>query len=207
MTAQDAGSALVAKVLSVGLDGLGPISGAREVADEHLQQHKVPERAISRLIRTHERIVGASGFAAGLGGLMVMPVAIPADVSVLYIQQCRLAGGIAHVRGWDIDSDEVRSIVLLTLLGSGGAGVAAKFGIDLSNKMAMQALKKIPGQVFIDINKAVGFRLITKAGSKGLVNMTKLVPIAGGIAGAGINVASTAGVATYAKANFPANEE
>ncbi|MFC7503122.1 hypothetical protein, partial [Nocardioides sp. GCM10030258] len=82
-------------------------------------------------------------------------------------------------------------------------GVAMKFGVDLSNKFAMQAVKKIPGQVFIEINKAVGFRLITKAGTKGVVNMTKLVPIAGGIAGAGVNVASTAAVAKYAKSNFP----
>lgn len=204
MNAEEVGSALVSKVLNVGIDGRGPLKGARVVADEHVAQHGERERAIARLTRTHQRIVGASGFATGLGGMITLPVAIPADVSVLYIQQGRLAAAIAHLRGHDLDSDEVRSVVLLSLLGSAGAGVATKFGVDLSNKVAMQALKKVPGQVFIDINKAVGFRLVTKAGTTGLVNMTKLVPLAGGVAGAGVNVGSTAGVAKYAKKNFPA---
>jgi len=203
---EEAGSALVTKVLDFGVDGIGPISGSREVAEQHLRHHSDPDEAIKRLTRTHQRIVGASGFATGFGGLLTLPVTIPADVSVLYVQQARLAGAIAHVRGYDVESDEVRSVVLLTLVGSAGAGVAARFGVDLSNKVAMAAVKKMPGRVLIDINKAVGFRLVTKAGTKGLVNMTKIVPIAGGVAGAGINVVSTEAVATYAKSNFPVHD-
>lgn len=202
--AAEVGASLVKKILTIGVDGIGPLDSARKIADEHLSAHGDVETAIDRLVRTHQRIVGASGFASGLGGWVTLPVAIPADVSVLYIQQGRLAAAIAHLRGYDIDSDEVRSIILLTLLGSAGSGVATKFGIELGNKMAAQALNKVPGKVFIGINKAVGFRLVTKAGTKGLVNMTKVVPLAGGIAGAGINVSSTAVVAKYARSNFPA---
>jgi hypothetical protein len=204
MKAEAAAEVFVKKVIDVGVDGFGPVTGARDIAEQHLHHHGSPERAIERLSRTHERIVGASGFATGLGGFVTLPVAVPTDVGVLYIQQARLAAATAHLRGWDVDSDEVRSIVLLTLLGSAGAGVATKFGIELGNKVAAQALKKVPGKVFIEINKAVGFRLVTKAGTKGLVNMTKLVPIAGGLAGAGINVASTRAVGRYARSNFPA---
>ncbi|MEX1907203.1 EcsC family protein [Janibacter sp. Y6] len=202
--AEKVGTAVISKVLNVGVDGLGPLDGARKIADDHLAQHGDVELAIDRLIRTHQRIVGASGFATGVGGLVTLPVTIPTDVAVLYIQQGRLAASIAHLRGYDISSEEVRAVVLLTLLGSAGAGVASKFGIELGNKMALGALKKVPGQVFIKVNKAVGFRLVTKAGSKGLINMTKIVPIAGGFAGAGINVTSTAAVGKYAKTNFPA---
>lgn len=204
MNAEEAGAALVQKILSVGIDGMGPVAGAREVAEQHLRQHGDPEAAISRLGATHERIVAASGFATGLGGFATMPISIPTDVAVLYVYQGRLAAATAHLRGYELDSDEVRSVVLLSLLGSSGAALAMKFGVDLSNKMAMQALKQIPGKVFIEINKKVGFRLVTKAGTKGLVNMTKLVPIAGGVAGAGINVASTRAVGRYARSNFPA---
>lgn len=33
------------------------------------------------------------------------------------------------------------------------------------------------------INQAVGFRLLTKAGEKGIINLTKLVPVVGGVVG------------------------
>lgn len=69
--------------------------------------------------------------------------------------------------------------------------------------MAFKALDKVPGKIFIAINKAVGFRLVTKAGTKGMVNMTKVVPLVGGFAGAGINAASMAGFGKYARSNFP----
>lgn len=208
MDTQAAGTALVKRILQVGINGAGPIKGAREVADEHLFQHGDREKAIRKLQATHERILGATGFATGVGGLVTLPVTIPADVGMLYVYQGRLAAATAHLRGYDLDSDEVQSIVLLSLLGSGGAALAMEFGIQLSNKIAMQALKQVPGKVFIEINKKVGFRLITKAGTKGLINMTKVVPVAGGFAGAGINVASTRTVARYARKNFPAaNDE
>lgn len=198
------GAELVKRVVTVGVEGAGPVTGAREVAEQHLRQHGDAEKAIERLISTHVRILAASGFATGLGGLITMPVTLPADMGVLYVYQGRLAAAIAHLRGYDLSSDEVQSVVLLSLLGAGGATLAGQFGIDLANKAAMQALKRVPGQVFIDINKKVSFRLVTKAGTTGLVNLTKIVPVAGGVAGGAVNAASTKTVARYARRNFPA---
>lgn len=204
MDVNRAGADLVKRVVTIGVEGAGPVTGAREVADQHLSQHGDTEKAIERLIATHVRILAASGFATGLGGLITMPVTLPADLGVLYVYQGRMAAAIAYLRGYDLSTDEVQSVVLLSLLGAGGATLAGQFGIDLANKAAMQALKRVPGQVFIDINKKVGFRLVTKAGTTGLVNLTKVVPVAGGFAGGTINAASTRTVARYARRNFPA---
>lgn len=124
-------------------------------------------------------------------------------MGVLYAYQGRLAAATAHLRGYDLGSDEVQSVVLLSLLGSGGAVLPSQYGDDLANKTAAQELKKVPGKVFIEISKKVGCRLVTKAGTKGLVNMTKLVPLAGGVAGASVNVAAIRTVARYARGNFP----
>lgn len=147
-------------------------------------------------------MVGATGFVSGLGGLITLPVAIPADMTALYIYQGRMAAGIAHLRGYDVASEEVRSLVLVSLLGSSGATVLSQAGIEIANKSAASALAKVPGKVFIEINKKVGFRLITKGGTKGVINMTKVVPIAGGVVGGGVNVASTHTVAKYAQSHF-----
>jgi hypothetical protein len=51
----------------------------------------------------------------------------------------------------------------------------------------------------LEINKAVGFRLATKFGQKGAVNLVKLVPLAGGIFGGIINFAGTRIIGKTAK--------
>lgn len=196
--------AVIDKILSVGVAGTGPLKGARQIADEHLLQHGDPEKAIDKLIATHARLVGATGFATGVGGLLMLPVSISTDITVFYAMSARCAAGVAHLRGHDIDSDEVRSIVLLTLIGSAGTAVAGEMGVQIGNKAATAALKKLPGKALIEINKKVGFRLITKFGEKGVINLVKVIPLIGGGVGATVNVAAMRTIGGYAKHNFPA---
>ena len=66
----------------------------------------------------------------------------------------------------------------------------------------MASLKKLPGTVLTKINQRVGFRLLTKFGEKGLVNIHKLIPIIGGIVGGTIDALSTYAIAQAAKAFF-----
>lgn len=203
VNAQDAAETLMQHVLNLGVDGKGPWQGAEHVAEEHLRHHKDRERAISRLIATHVRNTGVSGLVTGLGGLITLPAAIPADVTALYTNQVRMIAGVAHLRGYDVHSEEVRSIILLTVLGSAGTALAAEMGVTIGNKAALAMIRKVPGRVLIDINKKVGFRLFTKAGTKGVINLTKAVPLVGGVVGGGINATSTRTVGGFAKRNFP----
>ena len=195
---------VIDKIVSIGVDGLGPVPGAVASARSHLTQHGDAERAINRLIATHVRIVAATGFATGVGGLLALPVTMPVDMTTLYIYGARCAGAVAHLRGYDVGSEEVRSAVLLTLLGSAGATVLAEAGVQVAGKSLKAALTRLPGTVLIEINKKVGFRLLTKFGSKGVVNLSKLVPLAGGGVGAGMNTVTMRGMGRYAKSNFPA---
>ncbi len=194
---------LVDRIVSSGIDGIGPLQGARQLADEHLRQHKDAEKAIPKYINTHTRLVAATGFATGLGGFIVLPVTVPTDMAVLYAMSARCAAGVAHLRGYDVTSDEVRSVVLLSLLGSAGAGLAAEAGVQIGNKAALAALKKLPGKYLTQINQKVGFRLVAKFGEKGVINLGKLVPAVGAPIGAASNVATMRTVGRYAKSNFP----
>jgi EcsC family protein len=194
---------LVSNILSVGVDGAGRFKSAREIAEEHRTHYVDVEVAIAKVIATHARVVTATGFATGLGGIALLPVAIPTDVATFYAYAGRCAAAVAHLRGYDIESDEVRSVVLLSLLGAGGVTAASKVGVELGTKTAMAALKKLPGKALIEINKKVGFRLITKTGTTGVVNLGKLVPFVGGGVGATVNAVGMRTVATYAKSNFP----
>ena len=78
-------------------------------------------------------------------------------------------------------------MILLCLIGEAAEAILRNAGIHIGNKVFKNLLSQIPGKVLLEINKKIGFKLITKAGEKGIVNLMKLVPIAGGVVGAGFD--------------------
>ena len=64
-------------------------------------------------------------------------------------------------------------------------------GIRFGEKFAVAMVKKIPGEVLIKINQKVGFRFLTKFGTKGLINLGKAVPVVGGVISGGLDFAET----------------
>ena len=69
--------------------------------------------------------------------------------------------------------------------------ILKKAGIKLGEKIAIKMVEKIPGKVLISINKKIGFRLITKFGNTGIVNLGKLVPGVGAVVGGGLDYLET----------------
>lgn len=202
---KEAGGELIDAILHVGINGAGQFKGAVEVAHECRRHSQGDvEDAIRRTIRTHRRIVTTAGFAAGFGGLPVMAVSVPVDVTVLYVQATRMTASVAHLRGYDVNSEEVKSLIAVSLLGAAGTEVLAKAGVNIGGKMSVAALRKLPAKVLTKINQAVGFRLLTKFGVKGAINLSKAVPVVSSGIGAGINAAGITTIATYAKRHFPA---
>ena len=57
-------------------------------------------------------------------------------------------------------------------------------------------------EVLNKINKAVGFRLVTKFGTKGLINLGKVVPVLGGVIGGGLDAFTTNIVGNQARNTF-----
>ena len=194
----------VNKVLAVGVNGLGPYKSATQIAQEALATHGDREVAIRRLVATHRRWVGSSGFATGLGGLVALPVTVPTDITVFYTLCARMSAAIAILRGYDINSEEVQSAVLISLLGASAAGALGGLGVEIGTKTALAGLRKLPGRVLIEINKKVGYRLITKFGTKGTINLVRGVPLVGGGVGAGVNIFAINQIAKYAKSTFVA---
>lgn len=134
---------------------------------------------------------GTSGFISGLGGALTLAVTLPANItSVLYVQ-LRMVAAIAYMGGFDIQSDQVQTMVYACLTGSAISDVLKETGIKVGQKIAVSSINKIPGKVLISINQKVGFRLMTKFGTKGAINLVKLVPVAGGLVGGAIDVGTT----------------
>lgn len=63
-------------------------------------------------------------------------------------------------------------------------------------------LKKLPGGLLISINRKVGLRLLTKFGSKGIINLHRAIPVLSALTGGTIEAASTWAVGNVARELF-----
>ncbi len=182
--------------------GLPGTSDAYELAEEYSKKCGDVRTQIDLLIRWQSGKSATSGFITGLGGIVTLPVAIPANLaSVLYIQ-LRMIAAIATLSGHDVKDDKVRAMAYACLCGNAAVEILKDVGIAVGKKFAEQGLKKLSYEVIKKINQKVGFRLLTKFGSKGIINLSKAIPIVGGIAGAVVDGTSTSGMGKIAKRLF-----
>jgi hypothetical protein len=200
---QGAGEVLVEKILRLGLEGSGPWQGAQDIVGTPGPDLEERERTIDGLISSHRRLVAVGGFVTGFGGLVSMVVTIPADIGSFFIASGRMTAATAHLRGYDVNDDAVRSMVLVSLLGASGPALLSDAGVRIGTTGAVAALRNLPADRLAEINQKVGYRLVTSFGEKGVINLVKVIPVIGGGIGAGVNVASINIIARHAKANFP----
>ena len=173
-----------------------------ELAEDYLAKTISREKAIDKLIGYQTVLCGTNGFITGLGGLLVLPVAISANVAGVIYVQLRMIAAIAHINGYDIYSDQVRTIAYTCLTGSSAANVLKNTGIKIGEKVVINVIKKIPVEVLVKINQQVGFRLVTKFGQKGLVNFGKMIPLVGGVVGGAFDTGMTLTIGNIAKKVF-----
>ena len=181
------------------LDGIPKISpSVAELAGDYLKKHSDKEEACRAMLRNQIIKCTTSGALSGLGGIVSMPVAIPANIgSVLYVQM-RMIACAAYLADYDLDSDQTQTFVYACLAGVTVNELLKQAGVKFGIKFANSMIKKIPGTVLTKINQKVGFRFLTKFGSKGLVNLGKLVPGVGAVVGGGLDLIETKIIANRA---------
>ena len=184
------------------LDGVPGLGTLDEFVSSYCYDGRNPEDAIESLIKWQMAKAGTTGFVSGLGGLVTLPIAVPANLAGVLLIQLRMITAIAKIRGYNIHSDQVRTLCIACLAGSAMSDILKEVGIKMGTKLTQQAIMKITGVTLVRINQAVGFRLITKAGSTGILNLTKMVPFVGGIVGGSFDVATTGTIARTAKSAF-----
>lgn len=198
MTEEKAASILAA-IYEKALDGVPKVSrSVDDFANDYTSRYGEPKRAAKELVKYQILKCGTSGFVAGLGGAITLPVAIPANIgSVLYVQM-RMVAAIAKIGGYDVRSDQVQTLVYMCLTGTAITDVVKQAGIQIGEKTLTATLKKMPATALTKINQRIGFRLVTKFGEKGVINLGKLIPVAGGVIGGTMDVVSTTVIAKNA---------
>lgn len=194
---------LLDKLYEQATQGIAMVSPPiEETAGDYLRKNPDIDTAAKKFINYQIAKCTTSGFLAGLGGIITLPVTIPANMSsVLYVQM-RMIAGLAYMGGYDTDSDQVQTLVYACLAGISVDQVLKQAGIKFGNKFAMAMVKKIPGEVLAKINQRVGFRFITKFGTKGIINLGKAVPAVGGVIGGGFDFIETKAIANRAYGLF-----
>ena len=175
------------KIYNAVVDGSVPgTDSAAELAQAYLEKYDDPREAANALVRWQNTKAAVDGAVAGLGGVVTMIATLPVNVASVIFIQVRMIAAIAYIGGVrDFKDDRLQTMVKCCLLGESVTSVARKAGIKIVEKVALKKLlPMITGKMLTKINQAVGFRLITKFGSKGLINLGKGIPLLGAVVGA-----------------------
>lgn len=196
---------LVRILLDTGLDGVGPLDSAATYAAEAKAKTNDTEAAVNLVARRHLAGGAIGGFATGVGGFATALIAMPVNVLEFYVQATRMVGSIATLRGYDVTDPQVRTAVLLTLVGSHAEEVLAKAGVSTGGgRLGGLLLNRVPASGLMIINKAIGFRLLRGVSEKLLSRLGRGIPLAGGVIGGTIDGFMMKKIADQAMKEFPA---
>lgn len=198
-------SAMV-KILDISYDkalnGVAGMKGAADLATDYMAHGGDLEAQVDALIKNQIIKCETSGFLTSLGGFITLPVALPANVASVIYMQMQMIAAIARMGGYDLHDDRVKTLIIACLCGNEVKEILKQAGIQIGKKLTERAVQKISSALIVRINRAVGFRLLTKFGTKGAINLSKAIPVIGGFIGGGVDAYSTKVIGNKAKELF-----
>lgn len=190
-----------------GVPGVPGMESAEGLAKDYLNDAGSLEDKIDSLVRYQVLKASTSGFVTGLGGVLTLPVAIPANLASVMYLQLQMVAAIAHMAGYDVRSDRVRSICYACLCGNAATDILKGAGITIGRKLTERAIKQMSYEVIKKINQKVGFRLLTKFGQTGAINLGKAIPLVGGVIGGTFDGTTTYAIGRVARSVFVTGDE
>ena len=146
---------------------------------------------------------GSLGFLSGIpGGLLAVPAAF-ADISATLYNQVRMVAGIAYIRGYDVNSENVKCLIMACLVGEKVIGNMVKKAATemLTTAIENYIKRKTAKTVYQKFAEKLGFRIATKSAASGLRH---IVPLLGGLVSGSYDALSTRAVGELADKMFPA---
>lgn len=184
------------------ISGIGGFDSAYKLAEEFQAKTTSREAAVESLTNWQVAKCATSGFVTGLGGLLTLPVAIPANLSSVLLLQLRMILSIAVIGGYDPKSEQVKSLAFLCLTGNVASSILKEIGVISGERVTKDAVQKIGESMMTRINYLVKLRLLAKTGRIGFVGFGKAVPLLGGLVGGAIDAFSTQSVGNAARKLF-----
>ncbi|MHA7944403.1 hypothetical protein ACJOV8_015100 [Formosa sp. 3Alg 14/1] len=108
--------------------------------------------------------------------------------------------------GYDLKDDRVQSLVYVCKAGNAGKDILKDVGVVIGKKLSVSMIRNLSSKTISSINQKVGFRLLTKFGEKGSINLIKAVPIIGGVIGGTFDGVTTNAISNIARNAFVENK-
>lgn len=185
---------IIAKTLdwaySKAVSGFTGVDSAYDLGNSYLAQQGSLEAQVDSLIKWQVAKAATSGFVTGLGGVMIMPLTVPANIaSVIYVQ-IRMIAAIAYMGGHDIREDRVKSLIYICMVGNGAKELLKDVSVKAGERLAAKIAEKVSTSI------------ASKTGEKSVTFLGKAVPVLGGVVGGSYDAITTRVVGKVAKKIF-----
>ena len=199
---------LLRSIIEFAINGNNAFPGAKTTAARSLQSKGEREAAIDSVVMQHIGLASAQGFLTSVGGLITLPVGLPANLAGLAVLSVRMIGSIAHLRGYDVDDRRVRSALTLAMLGDEEVRRLVADGKLPTSPLAIATAPMFDADLERRISERVMGSLAGRLGGKHLaVVIVRRIPLVGGGVGAAVDGWLTFGLAAYAKREFVARQQ
>jgi hypothetical protein len=194
---------LLRSIIEFAINGNTAFPGAKTTAARSLQAKGEREAAIDSIVMQHIGLASAQGFLTSVGGLLTLPVGLPANLAGLAVLSVRMIGSIAHLRGYDVDDRRVRAALTLAMLGDDEVRRLVSDGKLPTTPLVIATSPMFDPDLERKISERVMGSLAGRMGGKHLaVVVVRRIPLVGGGVGAAVDGWLTFGLAAYAKREF-----
>ena len=123
---------------------------------------------------------GLVGAIAGLGGLITLPVSVPADLIASWRIQSMMVYSIAYLYGHTSDTLDLKTDMYIILAGDSAKEALKRVGIEVAKSITKKTVEKyINREIMKKIWKVIGQKIITKACQKSMTSFMNMVPLVG----------------------------
>ena len=199
---------LLRTIIEFAINGNTAFPGAKTTAARSLQTKGEREAAIDSVVLQHIGLASAQGFLTSVGGLITLPVGLPANLAGLAVLSVRMIASIAHLRGYDVDDRRVRAALTLAMLGEDEVQRLVSEGKLPTTPLVIATSPMFDADLERRISERVMGSLAGRIGGKHLaVVVVRRIPLVGGGVGAAVDGWLTFGLAAYAKREFVARHQ
>jgi hypothetical protein len=158
-----------------------------------------PDDLAAKIVSRKALKNGLVGAATGLGGLISLPLSVPADVAMSWRIQASMVYAVAQVYGHTEDTTDMKTDLYLVVAGDSAKEVLKQLGIEVGMAVTRRMIARyVTREMMTRLWKVTGERIITKAGTRTLGSAMKWVPLVGAPIGFAFDWTATRAVGRYA---------
>lgn len=180
----------------------GPIDSAQEIAEDFIGKHNTIYEDAEELINWQIAKSGGIGFLTGLLGPISAIAGIPSSLAAVTFVQLRMIAAIAHMGGYNINDDRVKALCLACLCGNAANKIVKEAGVEAGQRLLVAVAMKFPGKAVDKVCRAVAAKLLVGAGVKTGTQLSKFIPVFGGLVNGAVDAAFTKAVGVAAAKVF-----